>query len=98
MEVAGPLGTPARAPAGPPALQSGYHTSSEELEAPAPEAPGTRGLCPRPDASTAAEAGAPGPRHPQSVLGIAEESEALEVTVPGQEAWAEHDGSLGRPR
>lgn len=56
----------ARASAGPPALQSRDRTSSAELEAPAPQAPGTRGLCPRPDASTAAERGAPGPRHPHS--------------------------------
>ena len=43
-------------PRAPPALQSGDRTSLAELEAPAPEAPGTRGRCPnpRPDASSAA--------------------------------------------
>lgn len=31
------------------------------------------------------------------ILGTAEESEALEATVPAQERWAERDGSLGWP-
>lgn len=32
------------------------------------------------------------------IPGTAEESEALEATVPAQEGWAERDGSLGWPR